>query len=375
MTEEEKPKLTLGEAPKGLKAKTANNTKGLLITVVLLQMAAIAILLIGRPDEGGSIGATILGKAGADDLKTLAMELEERSLDRQSARAWERYLESRPDAEDRPQILYRIGKLYMNAEDYEQAAVALVRADLAAGDDQELSGRTGPKMVECLRKLGLHGEVSRELSRRVELGGEDTSGGRVLATLAGESITEADLDRLIERRVDQMLAVQGLPDSESARQALIDQLRSPSMIGQIFQEMLQTELFSRRAREMKLHEEESFLEAREFLLQQLLASRFMNGHLEKIQPTAVDLEAYYQAFKENYRDGESEEIPPLDQISDRVLQDYVARKQKELAEKLFGDLTVRYDVKILAMPGQGGPPPVQPAPDQSEKPEQEDDRP
>ncbi|MHC4943236.1 MAG: SurA N-terminal domain-containing protein [Planctomycetota bacterium] len=350
MTDKEKPKLTLGEAPKGLKAKTANNSKGLLITVILLQMVAIAILLFGLPEGNRPIVPSILGKE-EPDLKTLAMELEDRSLGRQAAQAWERYLES-AGSEDRPQILYRIGKLYMESEDYEQAAAYLVRADLAAGDDKELSARTGPKMVECLRKLGLYGEVSRELSRRVEVGGEDTAGSRILASLAGESITEADLDRLTERRADQMLAIQGLPDSEATRKALIDQLRSPSMKTQIFQEMLQTELFSRRARELKLDEEESFRDAREFFLEQLLASRFLNSHLEKIQPTAVDLEAFYQAFNENYKDEETEEIPPFEQVRDRVLNDYVARKQKELAEKLFGDLTVRYDVKILAMPGQ-----------------------
>ena len=39
--------------------------------------------------------------------------------------------------------------------------------------------------------------------------------------------------------------------------------------------------------------------------------------------------------------------PQLQEVLERVRADYVGRKQQELAEKLFADLTQRYDVHIL----------------------------
>ena len=139
------------------------------------------------------------------------MELENRSLPGPAAAAWEKYLDRVPTTDDRLEICYRVGKLYLQAEQYAPAAAAFVHAEQLAGDNAELKQRIGPQLVTCLRRLGLYGEVGRELSRRVETGAEGTAQGKMLATLAGEPLTDADLDRLIERRVDQMLAVQGLP--------------------------------------------------------------------------------------------------------------------------------------------------------------------
>jgi hypothetical protein len=111
--------------------------------------------------------------------------------------------------------------LFLQAEQFDRAAAALLRCEQAAEDDPALRKKVGPELVTCLRRLGLYGEVGRELSRRVEAGAEDVQQGKVLATLGGEPLTEADLDRLIERRVDQMLAMQGATGVEALRQQAV----------------------------------------------------------------------------------------------------------------------------------------------------------
>jgi parvulin-like peptidyl-prolyl isomerase len=210
-----------------------------------------------------------------------------------------------PGTESRAEILYRIGKLYMQAEDYGSAAAALVRAELAAGDAPELRDKIGPVMVDCLRRLGLYGEVGRELSRRVEAGADKAGQRKVLATIAGEELCEADLDRMIERRVDQMLGLQGVPGDEAARQMLLKRLSEPQTRQQLFQELLQRELFTRRARELKLDRDEGFQQTRRMLEEDLLAKSFQEREVGKIQPTDVDVQAYYQAHAEQYRQPES----------------------------------------------------------------------
>jgi len=261
-----------------------------------------------RPAAPGRSPSQAPTSADPDDLKTTAIELEERSLEAQAARAWRAYLEAEPETSERAEILYRIGTLYMAAEQFDEAAAALVQSELAAGSEPGLKSKIGPKLVECLRRLGRYGEVGRELSRQVEAGADQVAKGNVLATLAGEPLTEADVDRMIERQVDRLLAVQGTPQDEAARQAVLRQFSNAQARRQMLQELLQTELFCRRARELKLDQEDEFLQARQHLEQSLLASRFLARQLEKIRPTDVDLQSYYKANQDRYREPESAEV-------------------------------------------------------------------
>lgn len=361
MSDEGRVNLSLGEPPKGLKSKD-RGVKGLLGVILLVQIAVLAYLVISRPVLNSN-GQPKVAEDHAAFLKNVAMTLEDKSLYAPAADRWEQYLEEVHDSGEKPQILYRIGKLRMKSGDFGPAVAAFVRAEKLAPKESDLPKKIGPKMVDCLRKLGLYGEVGRELSRRVEVGGENKTGDRVLATLAGESITESDLDRMIERRADQMLSLQG--GSGAQRAQMIQEMKKPERLQQLFQELLQVELFSRRARELKLDQKEDFLEAKELLEQNLLQSFFLREKLEKIQPTEVDLNSYYSANKESYKDEESGEIPEYEAVRERVYQDYSQRKSQELMQGVFQDLMARYDLKLRTPPG--APKPEQAKPKEKEE--------
>jgi len=254
-----------------------------------------------------------------------------------------------PDAPDRAEILYRIGKLRIAAQQYGAAAAALVEAEEAAGGNKDLTTKIGPLVVQCLSRLGRYGEVGRELARRVEVGAAADAHGKakVLATITGQSLTDADLDRLAERRVDNMLALEGAAGDAERRQAILQQLSTPAARRQLLQELLQIELFCRRGRELKLDQEEGFRQACDETEQTLLAQRFLAKELHEIQPTAVDIESYYQANLPQYAEKKSGRTPPLKEIAAQVRADYVARKQQEAGERLSRDLMIRYDVRIV----------------------------
>jgi hypothetical protein len=193
MSEENKPQLSLGTPPGKLKKQAAGGTGKLawvLIGLQVLTIGFLALLLLQKKDDVTSGVAATSG----EDHRAVAIQLEDKSLAGESARAWEKYLDQTPDAEDRAEVLYRVGKLYLQAEEYGPAAAAFVRCEQAAGEDEELKRKVGTQFVTCLRRLGLYGEVGRELSRRVEAGADDVGQGRVLATLAGETLTD-DLER------------------------------------------------------------------------------------------------------------------------------------------------------------------------------------
>lgn len=304
MTDEQRPNLSLGQPPGDLKNRLRPLPRGWMWLVVLLEAAAIGLLIALWLRTPGVPAAQSQGSAApardVDGLRQVALALEERGLSTQAAKAWEDYLAAAPDASERAEVLYRAGKLYFDAGQYDQAAAALVRADAAVAENQQLKGQIGRKLIESLRRTGHYSEVDRELSRQVKLGGASED-ARVLATLSGEKLTEADLDRNIERRVDNMLAMQGAAGDSAARESLLKQLSEPSARRQMLHELLQTEMFCRRARELKLDQHEDYLRARDDMARSLLAARFLADELKKIQPTQVDLESYFQAHRDDYR--------------------------------------------------------------------------
>lgn len=301
-----RPNLSLGDPPGRLRRAASGVSRGWLIALLLLQLAILGVLALMFLRRGEHVSATIAGavtQSGAEQ-RAVALELENRSLYAQAAEAWQDYLRGAPQAQDRAEVWFRTGRLFMQAEQFDRAAAALLRCEQAAGSDAQLRRKVGPEVVNCLRRLGLYGEVGRELSRRVEARAGDLKQGKVLATLAGEPLTEADLDRLIERRVDQMLAMQGAAGNESVRQQLLGQSARAETRRQVFEELLQTELFTRRARELGLDKEQEYVAARQALEDNLLAARFQTRELAKIQPTDVDLEALYKSRETDYREPE-----------------------------------------------------------------------
>ena len=81
--------------------------------------------------------------------------------------------------------------------------------------------------------------------------------------------------------------------------------------------------------------------------QGILAGAFLNREIGAIRPTPVDIESFYEANKDNYKKEDDKEPPPFNEVRDRVVQDYVARKRAELSQQLMRDLMSRYDVRIL----------------------------
>lgn len=319
----DKPNLQLGDPPSGL-ARRQTSVRGVWLLVVLqiATLATVGLLLTGR-NPVGSASSTDPGRI--EEIRATAISLEDRSLAAEAADAWREYLRLAPAADDRAKVLYRVGGLLMDAEDFSGAVTALVEAEQLAADDDELKSKVGTKIVTCLRRLGRYGEVGRELSRQVEVGGDETTQGNVLATFAGETFTAADLDRMIERTVDRVLAMQSESPFLPSREQLLKQYESGEARQRMLQEILQRELFSRRARELEIDREPSYQETREFLETELLAGQFLSRELAKIQPTDVDIESFYAANKADYRQPETASIIALPLKDDQTAEDVLSR--------------------------------------------------
>jgi hypothetical protein len=79
----------------------------------------------------------------------------------------------------------------------------------------------------------------------------------------------------------------------------------------LLQEILRVELLARRARETGIDKDDAFKDALRRAEENLLASRYMDKELSAIRPTEVDLQAYYSANKDSYRQPESASVTAL----------------------------------------------------------------
>jgi len=360
---EDSPRIELGKPPGKLAKASRPPGRGLLLFVVLLQIVIVVFIPLSFLRTGGRLGGGAAAPADsvrAKQLRAVALDLEHRGLSMEAARQWERYLAAAPSSKERARILYRIGSAYFDAHDFEKAAAAFVRAEHAPDCDEALKGKIGPKMVDALRGAGLYSEVGRELARRTAASAGKTPQGKVLATLGNEPLTDKDLDRMINFRVDRMLALQGASAAPETRAALYKQMTDPKTRRQILGDIIRTEILSRRARELGLDKGDDFKNALGLAEQELLATMFLEKELGKVAPTRVDLEDYFNAHKEDYRDEKTGKVPDFETAAKRVQSDYVSRKRSELMEKLVKDLMTRYDVRIMAAAPQAPHPQAAP---------------
>jgi hypothetical protein len=143
----------------------------------------------------------------------------------------------------------------------------------------------------------------------------------VLVSVAGESMTDADLDRMVEQRVDQQLRMAGAEGDEATRRMLLKRFSDPSIRQQLLTDLLRRELFTRRARELGIDQTDDFVRQRQMLEDDLLASSFEQQKLSAIQPTRVDLESYFSANQDQYIEPESVEVVFLELQPDEEAKD------------------------------------------------------
>ena len=274
-------------------------------TLTVLIMAGLLIVVLLQ------LNRTMVDRGFEDAaaLRAAAMELEDKGLDLQAAESWQDYLERAGNVEDRAALLYRAGKLYMKSQKYDEAVVCFVRAETEADatGDATLVEKIGPKLVACLEKMGRANEADRELSRRVEVGGEEKTGA-ILATIGDEKIRESDIERMTRNYVERFLAAQGLPPDSPARAQVEQQMSSPGMRDRIIQEAVQMELLERRAREQGLHEDPEYVEAKRRATEGLLQQFLLRKEFDKIETSATDLKNYFEAHKDRYGDAESADV-------------------------------------------------------------------
>ncbi len=280
----------------------------LLVVLVVLAAANLLVTLSGRKPA-----ATVSSGLSADQVKDLASKLAQRNLYQQAATAWQDYLATaKPAGPEQARIQFQIGTLLEKGGLYADAIEHYYRSE-TAGAVKELQSDLNAHIKECFEKLGKFSALRYEVMDRTSLNPSQPAGGKVVAEIGAEKITEAQLDAKIEESIENQLEPMKAfltPEqlNEQKKRAL-EQSRSPKTKQEFLEGWLAQEILYRQALQDKLSDRPEVQRIVHDLTRQALSQQLMNEQLaSKIHLTDSDLQTYYAANKDKYLEPERAKI-------------------------------------------------------------------
>lgn len=280
----------------------------LLIVLVVLAAANLVVTRSGRsPAPAGGQGLS------AEQVKDLASKLAQRDLYQQAAAAWQNYLTTaRLTGSEEAKTHFQIGTLLEKAGLYGDAIEHYYRSE-AAGEVKELQSDLNAHVKECFEKLGKFSALRYELMDRTSLNPSQPAGGKIVAEIGAEKVTEAQLDAKIEESIENQLEPMKAfvtPEqlNEQKKRAL-EQSRNPKTRQEFLEGWLAQEILYRQALQEKLSDKPEVRRAVHDLTRQALSQQLMNEQIAaKIHVTDSDLQTYYAANKDKYLEPERAKI-------------------------------------------------------------------
>ncbi|HCO94390.1 MAG TPA: hypothetical protein DIU00_10645, partial [Phycisphaerales bacterium] len=157
----------------------------------------------------------------------------------------------------------------------------------------------------CFEKLGKFSALRYELMDRTSLETAPAAGGKIVAEIGAEKITEADLDGFIESDIENQLEPMApfmtAEQLGQQKKKMLQQYKNPQARQQYLQMWLAQEVLYRQALEEELAEKPEAKKMIDNLTRGALSQLQMNNELaSKINITQTDVQTYYTANKEKF---------------------------------------------------------------------------
>ena len=341
----------------GKKQKTSLIPKISVVLLLILIGLALANLLIKHSNRA-PLSDDIDRPFTAEQVKELASKLAERNLYDRAAKAWQDYLSFAkvPDTE-RAKTLFQIGTLLEKAGLYPEAIEYYYRSEITA-KLAELEPQINTHIKDCFERLGKFSALRYELMDRTNFKESGVAGGKVVAEIGAEKITEADLDALIESTVDNQLAPVTAfmtPDQlNEQKKKILENFKSPSAKQQFLESWLVKEILYRQALEEKLPEEPQVRSMLEDLSRSALSQQLMNKELaDKINITETDLRTYYEVNKDKFVEPAKKEDPnsierqkSFDEARQDVITALLSQKRRDVQADFIKQMMDKYNVVV-----------------------------
>jgi hypothetical protein len=331
------------------------------LLIVLIGLSLINILVFSgragfaRPFQNGVRSTSYLS---SQQVEELASRLAGRDLYAQAASVWQDYLSGAALSDtERAKTLFQIGTLLEKAGTYAQAIEYFYRSEMTAKID-ELEPQINVHLRDCFQKLGMFSALRYELMDRTSFEKQEPAGGKIVAEIGPEKITEADLDALIEETIDNQLApiasFMTADQLNDRKQKMLEQYKSPEAKTQFLQSWLAQEVLYRQALEQNMPDEPEVKKVLEDMTRSVLSRQLMNKELaDKINVTETDLQTYYQANKDKYIEPAKKDDPnsvdrqkSFDEVRDQVMNELVSRKSQDVQSDYIKQMINKYNVVI-----------------------------
>lgn len=273
----------------------------LLVALTTLVAANLAVTVRNAQPESKQGGQGL----SSEQVKQLAAKLGQRGLHLEAADLWREYAASSDLAgAERARALFQAGVSLEKAGQYAQAIEQYYRSELAAPLD-ELAGQINTHVKQCFESLGKFAALRYELIDRTSLDPAEAAGGRIVAEIGPEKLTEAELDAMIERNIENQLAsVKAFLPPEQVneqKKRLLEQSRTPQARQQFLQSWLTQEILYRQALDEGLADKPETKQVLADMTRSVLSQQLMDEKLaSQIHLTETDLRTYYSANRDQY---------------------------------------------------------------------------
>jgi tetratricopeptide (TPR) repeat protein len=338
--------------------KTKTNLWPKISVVLLLVLIGLAVFSLLKPSIQSPLlenGATQLSE---EKVKALAAKLSSRNLYTRAAKVWQDYLASSSLSDgERAKTLFQIGTLLEKAGAYDEAIEYFYRSEMCA-ELSELEPQINAHIKDCFEKLGKFSALRYELMDRTSFEASSPAGGKVVAEIGAEKITEADLDALIERSIDNQLGpMAGFMTAEQLneqKKSILEQYKNPQVKQEFLQSWVTQELLYRKALEEQLSEKPETKRVIEDIVRGALSQQVMNQELAgKVNITETDIQTFYEANKARYVEPANEEDPnsverqkSFEEVREEAARELLGRKGRDVQQNLIKQLMDKYNVII-----------------------------
>jgi len=337
--------------------KSAANVIIILLLLILIGLTA-AILLRGSSAVSHQPTATALS---AEQARQLATKLAGRNLYEQAAGVWKKYLAAGKLTDtDRAKTLFETAALLEKAHRYGDAIEYFYRSEMAA-KLPELQSDINAHVKSCFEKSGRFSALRYELMDRTSFASKGSAGGKVVAEIGPEKITEADLDAMIEQSIDNQLepfsAFMTAEQVAGQKKKMLEQYKSPSAKQRFLEDRLGREVLYREALAEGLNDKPQVNRLLEELERDVLSRQIMNRQLaDKIHITETDLRTYYEVNKDKYVEETKDPNDPnaparkrqksFDEARPDVMSSLANEKRQDVRQAYMKEMMDKYNVVI-----------------------------
>ena len=314
--------------------KSRGRLGGAFMVLLLLVVAGLAVANLVVASRGDKEQATATsGGLSAAQVKGLAAKLAQRNLHEQAAAVWRDYLASAELTNaERAKVLFQIATSFEKAGQYANAIENYYRSESTAPLD-ELGSQINTHVKECFERLGKFSSLRYEMMDRTSLTSSEPAGGKVVAEIGNEKITEADLDaaaeRVIEGQLSSMEAFMTTEQLNEQKKRALEQYSSGPARQEFLQNWLAQEILYRQALEDGLGDEPRTKRVLEDLARGVLSQELMNQKLaSRVSITETDVQTYYAAHKDQYVESARAKISHL-RVSDETRAHELLKRLKD----------------------------------------------